>query len=131
MVKDLANTRCAECAERQKKNGIFICNECFGQKCNDIDDCPYGNDAMEVVEEMTEKAKTAAKHYEKAEGKGKRERKVERKVDTANLSIMEIINKALTDNGICGTIEKELYLHFSTGGEDYTLKLTKHRKKKK
>ena len=131
MVKDLANTRCAECAERQKKDGIFICNECFGQKCNDIDDCPYGNDAMKVVEEMTEKAKTAAKHYEKAESKGKRERKVERKVDTAKLSIMEIINKALTDNGIYGTIEKELYLHFSTGGEDYTLKLTKHRKKKK
>ena len=123
--------RCEDCACLVEKNGVWTCDECFGQKCSDIDDCPYGNDAMEVVEKMTEKAKTAAKHYEKAEGKEKRERKEERKVDTAKLSIMEIIDKALTDNGICGTIEKELYLHFSTGGEDYTLKLTKHRKKKK
>ena len=123
--------RCEDCACLIEKHGVWTCDECFGQKCSDIDDCAYGNDAMEVVEKMTEKAKTAAKHYEKAEGKEKRKRKIERKVDTAKLSIMEIINKALTDNGICGTIEKELYLHFSTGGEDYTLKLTKHRKKKK
>ena len=116
--------RCEDCACLMEKNGVWTCDECFGQKCADIDDCPYGNDTEKEIKEMTEKAKEITR-YEKSATERKKPTR-ERKVDTDKLAILEIIEKALTENGYCATIEKEVAIHF----DNYTLKLTRHRSKK-
>lgn len=48
--------RCEDCASLVKVNGCWCCDECFNQKCNDIDDCPEGIELSEV-EENQEKGK--------------------------------------------------------------------------
>ena len=116
--------RCEDCACLIEKNGVWTCDECFGQKCSDIDDCPYGNDTEKEIKEMTEKAKEITRYEKSATERKKATR--ERKVDTDKLAILEILEKALTENGYCATIEKEVAIHF----DNYTLKLTRHRSKK-
>lgn len=48
--------RCEDCACLIQKNGVWCCDECFGQKCEDIDECPEGIELAEV-EEIHEKTK--------------------------------------------------------------------------
>ena len=42
--------RCQDCACLIEKNGIWCCDECFGQKCEDVTDCPYGADEQALAE---------------------------------------------------------------------------------
>lgn len=115
--------RCEDCAELCIKNGVWTCNECFGQKCADIDDCPCGVVGNEV-DTMTEKAKEITR-YEQSTNERKKSTK-ERKVDDAKLEILQIVQSALVSNGYNATIEKEIALHFG----NFTLKLIRHRTKK-
>lgn len=42
--------RCQDCACLVEKNGTWCCDECFGQKCEDVTDCPYGADEQALAE---------------------------------------------------------------------------------
>lgn len=119
--------RCEDCACLVEKNGIWCCEECFGQRCEDIDDCPEGVVGDEV-DEMTEKAKEITRY----EQSGDRKKPVrERKVDNIKLDILQTIAAALeSEYGMNVDIEKEVNIHFNLSGEDYSVKLTRHRKKK-
>ena len=58
MVLNMTNRekRCEDCVSLVKVNGCWCCDECFNQKCNEIDDCPEGIELSEV-EENQEKGK--------------------------------------------------------------------------
>lgn len=48
--------RCTDCACLIERNGVWCCDECFGQKCEEIDDCPEGA-TEETAEELDAKQK--------------------------------------------------------------------------
>jgi len=119
--------RCADCINLIEKNGCWCCQECFNQKCVDIDDCPEGIDEN-IISETKEMEKNAKKIKNYAKSENLKERKPKpRKIDNEKLEIMQAIKKAVDNLGFNSTIEKELYLHF----DNYTIKLTRHREKKK
>lgn len=49
--------RCGDCACLINKNGVWCCDECFGQACADIDECPEGI-SEEEQNELDNKAKS-------------------------------------------------------------------------
>lgn len=65
--------RCEDCASLVKVNGCWCCDECFNQKCNDIDECPEGIE-LEEVEEVRAKGEKA-KISHNASSADKREKK--------------------------------------------------------
>ena len=119
--------RCEDCACLVEKNGVWCCEECFDQRCEDIDDCPEGVVGDEV-DEMTEKAKEITRY----EQSGDRKKPVrERKVDNIKLEILQTIAAAIeAEYDIHVDVEREICLHWELEGEDYSIKLTRHRKKK-
>ena len=82
----------------------------------------------EEGEAMTQKAKSV-KNYVQA--KERKQVKKERKVDTAKLELLNLVAAALKQEmDIDCTFENEVALHFQNEGQDYTFKLTRHKKKK-
>ena len=81
----------------------------------------------EVGEEMTKKAKEI-KRYEKAD-KPKSKSKKERKVDENKKAILDKLHKALETFVKITNVKTETEISFVYNDENYTLKLTKHRKK--
>lgn len=72
-------------------------------------------------------------HYVKSDDKPKTPKKPkERKVDNEKAIILDYVKKGLTllINSTTIKTETETKLHFSYNGSDYTVMLTKHRKKK-
>ena len=65
--------RCEDCASLVKVNGCWCCDECFNQKCNEIDDCPEGIELEEVEEVRTKGEKAKISHN--ASSADKREKK--------------------------------------------------------
>ena len=87
---------------------------------------PLTREEAEEVAEMELKAKANSKHYERAEAPNERKPR-ERKVDEDKKSLLDILSNALAQNGITATAENEAKLHFTHGGNQYTVTLTKHR----
>lgn len=90
------------------------------------------NDVIEneEIEEMTRKAKENVKRYEKDVSKTRKKTTKERKVDTEKGAIIEIVKKALEENGFTiDNVKTETEINFNDGL--FTLKLTRHRKKEK
>ena len=84
----------------------------------------------EEIEEMTKKAKENIKRYEKDVSKTRKKSTKERKVDTEKGAIIEILKKALEENGFAiDNVKTETEINFNNGL--FTLKLTRHRKKEK
>lgn len=81
----------------------------------------------EAGEEMTKKAKEI-KRYEKAD-KPKSKSKKERKVDENKKVILDKLHKALETFVKITNVKTETEISFVYNDENYTLKLTKHRKK--
>lgn len=82
----------------------------------------------EEGEAMTQKAKSV-KNYVQA--KERKQVKKERKVDTVKLELLNLVAAALKQEmDIDCTFENEVALHFQNEGQDYTFKLTRHKKKK-
>lgn len=93
----------------------------------------FEDDAEDFIgdegEEMTEKAKNL-RRYEKAD-KSKKDRKPkERKVDQEKAYILGELHKALKPLVEITNVKTETEISFVHNGENYTLKLTKHRKGK-
>lgn len=80
-------------------------------------------------EEMTRKAKEI-KRYEKAETPPKEKRKKERKIDENKKYLLDIMHKSLKSIVKITNIKTETEISFVYNDEEYTLKLTKHRKGK-
>lgn len=81
----------------------------------------------EEGEAMTKKAKEI-KRYEKAD-KPKSKSKKERKVDENKKAILDKLHKALETFVKITNVKTETEISFVYNDENYTLKLTKHRKK--
>jgi len=84
----------------------------------------------EEGEEMEKNAKKMKARYEHAEKKKDRKPR-EKKVDNVKLDMLQTMAAALeAEYNIEVNIEREVNLHFTVDGEDYLVKLTRHRKKK-
>lgn len=94
-----------------------------------------GDIENEEQEELDKKAKKSGRHYEKGD-KARQKTTKERKVDEDKAVLLEIFkNTILTTADVMGNTEflgqkTETELYFIHNGNEYTLKLTKHRKKK-
>lgn len=89
-------------------------------------------DVIDIIQdEYKAKANGKERHFvTSAEIKPKKERKPkERKVDTTKVELLEMLKKGLIDNDIEVTTENEVKIHFNYLDVDYTVTLTKHRKK--
>ena len=103
--------RCSDCACLIEKNGIWCCDECFGQKCEEIDDCPEGA-TEETAEELDAKQKEI-----KINVGARSEKKTERKPKTIKVSdektqIFNDLLRFLTENyGLLGPQKLNRPLH--------------------
>ena len=108
--------------------------------CSIIDACELwladnGDIENEEQEELDKKAKKSGRHYEKGD-KARQKTTRERKVDEDKAVLLDIFeNTILTTAEVMGNTEflgrkTETELYFTHNGNEYTLKLTKHRKKK-
>ena len=84
---------------------------------------PVTREEAEEMAEMEIKAK-GIKNYTRAEVENKPKAKREKKVDEDKKKIIEILQKALTENGYCATIVNvDKQIDF----DNYTVNLVKHR----
>lgn len=83
----------------------------------------------EEGEEMTKKAKEI-KRYEKGETSKRKKSSKERKVDENKKYILDKLHKALEEFVTITNVKTETEISFVHNDENYTLKLTKHRKGK-
>lgn len=81
------------------------------------------------IEEMTKKAKENIKRYEKNTSKERKKTTRERKVDIEKGTILGWFKECLKDRQIESRQENEVALHFQYNGNEYSIKLTKHRQK--
>lgn len=64
--------RCEDCACLVQKNGQWCCDECFGQPCESITDCPEGIEPQEIAELDAKAKANKIQHGAKAEKATKR-----------------------------------------------------------
>lgn len=124
--------RCEDCPNRKVKNSIWICEECFDQKCNDIDECPLGY-TYEDIAELEEKAKENRLNIG-ASAVGKERKPRAKKIDDDKVFLINLIL-----NGISRAESEKIInlqatnltkiIEFDYLGEHYKLDLIKQRKK--
>ena len=122
--------RCADCACLIEKNGIWCCDECFGQKCEEIDDCPEGA-TEETAEELDAKQKEI-----KINVGARSEKKTERKPKTIKVSdektqIFNDLLSFLTENYDFSVLKDNKLIEISYNGKKFKLDLIETRQKKK
>lgn len=122
--------RCADCANLIEKKGEWCCEECFGQFCKEIDDCPEGV-TVEDVEEIEEKSKSIKVDTGAGKGKRKTPTKRERKENPLKKEIISALFTTLSENYSNVSIENdEKYINFVANGANFTINLVQHREKK-
>ena len=122
--------RCADCACLIEKNGVWCCDECFGQKCEEIDDCPEGA-TEETAEELDAKQKEI-----KVNVGARSEKKTERKPKTIKVSdektqIFNDLLRFLTENYDFTVLKDNKLIEISYNGKKFKLDLIETRQKKK
>ena len=122
--------RCADCACLIEKNGVWCCDECFGQKCEEIDDCPEGA-TEETAEELDAKQKEI-----KINVGARSEKKTERKPKTIKVSdektqIFNDLLSFLTENYDFSVLKDNKLIEISYNGKKFKLDLIETRQKKK
>ena len=122
--------RCADCACLIEKNGVWCCDECFGQKCEEIDDCPEGA-TEETAEELDVKQKEI-----KVNVGARSEKKTERKPKTIKVSdektqIFNDLLRFLTENYDFSVLKDNKLIEISYNGKKFKLDLIETRQKKK
>lgn len=127
--------RCAECADMKIKGTKWTCNECFGQFCDDIDDCPNGITLAEIdaIEEKTKDVKISVG----ARSETKKERQPrERKPDVEKENIINDIAICLERCMNCYEPKNvkitnvSKVIEFDIGDNHYKLDLIRQRKPK-
>lgn len=122
--------RCSDCACLIEKNGVWCCDECFGQKCEEIDDCPEGA-TEETAEELDAKQKEI-----KVNVGARSEKKTERKPKTIKVSdektqIFNDLLRFLTENYDFSVLKDNKLIEISYNGKKFKLDLIETRQKKK
>ena len=122
--------RCADCACLIERNGVWCCDECFGQKCEEIDDCPEGA-TEETAEELDAKQKEI-----KVNVGARSEKKTERKPKTIKVSdektqIFNDLLRFLTENYDFSVLKDNKLIEISYNGKKFKLDLIETRQKKK
>ena len=122
--------RCTDCACLIEKNGVWCCDECFGQKCEEIDDCPEGA-TEETAEELDAKQKEI-----KVNVGARSEKKTERKPKTIKVSdektqIFNDLLRFLTENYDFSVLKDNKLIEISYNGKKFKLDLIETRQKKK
>ena len=122
--------RCADCACLIEKNGVWCCDECFGQKCEEIDDCPEGA-TEETAEELDAKQKEI-----KINVGARSEKKTERKpkiikVSDEKTQIFNDLLRFLTENYDFSVLKDNKLIEISYNGKKFKLDLIETRQKKK
>lgn len=122
--------RCTDCACLIEKNGVWCCDECFGQKCEEIDDCPEGA-TEETAEELDAKQKEI-----KINVGARSEKKTERKPKTIKVSdektqIFNDLLRFLTENYDFTVLKDNKLIEISYNGKKFKLDLIETRQKKK
>ena len=122
--------RCADCACLIEKNGVWCCDECFGQKCEEIDDCPEGA-TEETAEELDAKQKEI-----KVNVGARSEKKTERKpkiikVSDEKTQIFNDLLRFLTENYDFSVLKDNKLIEISYNGKKFKLDLIETRQKKK
>ena len=121
--------RCTDCVNCEiDKSGVWHCTECFGQLCNEIDDCPEGvtMEDVKAIEEL-DKKNNKFKLVASAEDKPKRKPR-ERKADDVKRALIETFKTCLEDeveeanNIVVTNIEREI--EFLYGDKKYKLTLS-------
>lgn len=79
--------------------------------------------------ELTAKAKKVGRRYE-ISGKPRKKAERERKIDTVKKGLLDLVLDALQDTVKITEIKNELACEFEYNGENYGLKITRHRPKK-
>ena len=122
--------RCTDCACLIERNGVWCCDECFGQKCEEIDDCPEGA-TEETAEELDAKQKEI-----KINVGARSEKKTERKPKTIKVSdektqIFNDLLRFLTENYDFSVLKDNKLIEISYNGKKFKLDLRQTRQKKK
>ena len=122
--------RCTDCACLIEKNGVWCCDECFGQKCEEIDDCPEGA-TEETAEELDAKQKEI-----KVNVGARSEKKTERKPKTIKVSdektqIFNDLLRFLTENYDFSVLKDNKLIEISYNGKKFKLDLIETRQNKK
>ena len=122
--------RCADCACLIEKNGVWCCDECFGQKCEEIDDCPEGA-TEETAEELDAKQKEI-----KVNVGARSEKKTERKpkiikVSDEKTQIFNDLLRFLTEKYDFSVLKDNKLIKISYNGKKFKLDLIETRQKKK
>lgn len=122
--------RCADCACLIEKNGVWCCDECFGQKCEEIDDCPEGA-TEETAEELDAKQKEI-----KVNVGARSEKKTERKSKTIKVSdektqIFNDLLRFLTEKYDFSVLKDNKLIEISYNDKKFKLDLIETRQKKK
>ena len=110
--------RCRDCMCLIEKGGEWCCDECFGQKCADITDCPEGVDEQ-AIQEMQTANKTKIDHGA-CGGVGKTNRKPRTcKISDEKTQLFKDLCDFLAENDINYQVSKENKLIFVKNGEKF------------
>ena len=122
--------RCADCACLIEKNGVWCCDECFGQKCEEIDDCPEGA-TEETAAELDAKQKEIKVNVgARSEKKTERKPKVI-KVSDEKTQIFNDLLRFLIENYDFSVLKDNKLIEISYNGKKFKLDLIETRQKKK
>lgn len=120
---------CEDCACLIEKNGIWCCDECFGQPITEIDDCPEGvtEEVISEIESKKIKVETGAKSDKE------RKKRAPRELDADKVALIERVFNLLDADGFenVAITNKTREIDFSYKNCEYTLTMVKHRPKKK
>lgn len=121
--------RCEDCPYLKIKNGVWTCEECFGQLVNEIDDCPEGITLEEVEHAQAQglEIKNVARASITKERKPR-----ERKPDLEKEEIIQNLANFLQNSAENVQItNKSKIIEFNVGKNHYKLDLIKQRTPKK
>lgn len=121
--------RCEDCSELEIKKKVWYCKECFGQKCEEIDECPLGITEEEVAEMVDKKVKvkTGAEKDKTKSTTAKREKKPD---FTKTLIIQKLKNALEEFTPEVKVTNDTKMIEFTYEGETYKVNLTRNRKPK-
>lgn len=121
---------CEDCACLIEKNGVWCCDECFGQPIAEIDDCPEGvtEEVISDIEKHAKENKVKIVNTSDKKERKPRERKADEDKRTLIKAIYENAILDLDPTSCILNVEREIT--FDYNGENYSITLTKHRKKK-
>ena len=134
-VMENYKVRCQDCIKLTIKNGEWHCEECFGNRCYEIDDCPEGITAEEI-ETIAEQTKgridtgaTGGKHREKKTVREKKVNELKQQIISEIFSNLQTFVTNIDDSATISIVNDQKYIDFVVNDRKFTINLVEHRKK--